>query len=67
MTTLGVSISWPEVVSSDSIQENWNTFQLLVHKAITQYVPTTTSKPNKSPPLWSTCLSTVINAKHAAF
>jgi len=47
------TIDWPQIMSIDGVQANWDIFKQLVSDAIIQYVPTSVSKPNKSPPWWS--------------
>jgi len=61
------TINWLEMMSSDSIQDNWDNFKHLLRDAISHYVPTSVPKLNKSPPWLSKSLSRTINAKHAAF
>ena len=50
------TIDWPQIMSCDGVQANWDIFKQLVSDAIIQYVPTSVSKPNKSPPWWSKSL-----------
>jgi len=44
------TIDWLEIMSFDSIQNNWDIFKQLVSDATIQYIPTSVSRPNKSPP-----------------
>ena len=34
------TIDWPQIMSCDGIQDNWDIFKQLVSDAIIQYVPT---------------------------
>jgi len=54
-------------MSFDSIQDNWDIFKQIVSDATIQYVPTSVSRPNKSPPRWSRSVSRSVNESMLPF